>query len=166
MAASSRANKTPAMLTDLAHRLADSPVSLALTERTWAVALLQALHIVAVGLLLFAAGYATVAVWRGREHAPALPLPLLLKVVWLALSILALTGVAMVLSDPPRTLLNVLFQTKLALVGVGLVASVWLGRRIGCHAGAKALAAGWLALWLGVIICGRLIAYFGAPPAA
>ncbi|MBC2664025.1 hypothetical protein H7F51_00685 [Novosphingobium flavum] len=157
------------MLEHLAAGLAGSAFVQALQEQVWAVALIQALHIVAIGLLLFPAAHATLALAGGRGEG-AFPVGQALRWTWLAVALLVVTGVLTVLSDPERTLLNSLFQAKMVLLVVALAASWWIERRLEAaeHGSAppRLVAALWLVLWLAIILCGRLIAYFGAPPAA
>jgi hypothetical protein len=68
--------------------------------------------------------------------------------------VLFLTGVLMIVGEPPRELLAVSFWMKMALIAFGVAAHVTLRRRPG-----KTLAAATLGVWVCVIVLGRLIAY-------
>jgi len=79
--------------------------------------------------------------------------------------VLLATGLVMIIGEPDRTLSNVTFWIKMALVSVAFLASLALRKplldstRAAREAPAKGLAWILLALWVAVIFCGRWIAY-------
>ena len=77
--------------------------------------------------------------------------------------VLALAGVALLLAYPAKALTNWLFFVKLALV-LGAVLSLDRMRILAVPSGeptsrARTLAVTSLALWAGIILAGRLLAY-------
>jgi len=89
--------------------------------------------------------------------------------LWWALLVLLLTGIIMIVGEPPRSLRNSAFQLKMLLligaIAVTLCSQAWIARRpkdapSGRRASAITLAALSMALWIGIIFAGRWIAYF------
>jgi hypothetical protein len=85
--------------------------------------------------------------------------------MWRALAVLLATGLVMIIGEPERTLTNVPFWIKMALVVTGVLASIGLRKplltpldRSGTGP-ARSLAWIMLSLWVAVIFCGRWIAY-------
>ena len=85
--------------------------------------------------------------------------------MWRALAVLLVTGLLMIIAEPDRTLSNVPFWIKMALVVTAVLISVVLRRPLlqplseASKGPARSLAWILLALWVAVIFCGRFIAY-------
>jgi hypothetical protein len=84
---------------------------------------------------------------------------------------MALSGAILVIGEPRRDLLNPAFQTKMLLLVCALLTTLGfqLTLRRNPALGAPGAEAVWplraiavvsLALWFGIAVCGRLIAYF------
>jgi hypothetical protein len=99
---------------------------------------------------------------------PLSPLKQCFSVMWIGLALNVVTGVFLVIAYPIKALTNPIFYIKLMLVGV----AVWTLNRIRVQvfgdsmpnesamlARGKALAIWSLALWIGVMTAGRLLAY-------
>jgi hypothetical protein len=136
--------------------LSQTALSLAIQSHEWVIPTIQSVHIVAICAVVGSALMIDLRIlglaWReqtvSETHARFGP--------WLsgALLVLALTGVVMIVGEPPRELLAISFWMKMTLVAFGVAAHATLRRRPG-----KALAGATLALWVCVIVLGRLIAY-------
>lgn len=90
--------------------------------------------------------------------------------MWCALPMLVVTGALLIVAEPPRSLLNPLFQLKMFLLLVVVLLSVGFQAVLrlraadwdageGAPAGAKLVAAVSLCLWIAIIFAGRWIAY-------
>ena len=126
------------------------------------------LHTIGMGFL---AGSSSAIALRILGAAPAIPLDALRRfypLMWLALTVNAVTGVLLVIGYPTKQLTNPLFYLKLSLVAL----AIWLVYRIGtqvlpaAQTGEKALTtrAKWmaslsLAAWASLIVAGRLLEY-------
>ena len=156
------------MLEEFAAWLSKTSLSVLIQNHNgWVIPTIQSVHIVAIGIVLtsvlmidlrvlgLAAGDQTLRQTTSRFFP------------WLSGSLVVLlaTGVLMVVGEPVRELLSLSFWLKMLLVATGtFIASIFkialrneasiLDRR-----GVKVLAILTLAVWVGVVILGRLIAY-------
>ncbi len=135
----------------------------ALASHPWAYPALEAAHIAGIALLVGNLVLLELRVWGAVPELPLRPLARLSLTVALAGFVLvALTGMAMFSAQPGDLLANRAFVIKMALVALaGLNAALFhardgLARLDGLARAQTALSLG---LWLGVIICGRWIAY-------
>ncbi|HXZ68486.1 MAG TPA: DUF6644 family protein, partial [Alphaproteobacteria bacterium] len=85
--------------------------------------------------------------------------------VWRALIVLLFTGLVLITGEPGRSLVNSIFQVKMALVIVAIALTLFLQRSLRAKgaadvgAGAKAIAALSLVTWVLIVFAGRWIAY-------
>jgi hypothetical protein len=121
--------------------------------------------------MAFLAGGSIVIDLRILGFAPAMPLKPMARfvpVLWLALTVIAATGMLLLIAYPTKALTNPLFYIKLCLVAL----AVGLVYRIAKHilrapevdqkplaANAKMLAVASLAVWIALIAAGRYLAY-------
>jgi hypothetical protein len=121
--------------------------------------------------MAFLAGGSVVIDLRLLGFAPAMPLKPMARfvpVLWLALTVIAATGMLLLIAYPTKALTNPLFYIKLCLVAL----AVGLVYRIAKHilrapevdqkplaANAKMLAVASLAAWIALIAAGRYLAY-------
>ena len=155
------------MLADVLGALENLPLIVALRESTLAYPLVNTLHIIGVALLFGAIVPLDLrlAGWR-REAAAVDGLSrLLLPVAICGLLLAACAGLLLFATDARAYAASPLFQAKMMLVVLALLNALALrsidwrrasppGRRVAL-AGAASVA-----LWLAVIILGRLIGYF------
>jgi hypothetical protein len=132
-----------------------------------AIPSLQTVHILALSLL-FAAALLVALRFAGRGLA-AEPLHLLaarfIRMIWVLLLVLAVTGLLLIVAEPHRTLGNDMFYIKMFLLVVVASITLWLAsvarhqheRVSGLH---RAAAAFTILLWIGIMFAGRLIAYY------
>ncbi|HVG03384.1 MAG TPA: hypothetical protein VM937_00425 [Burkholderiaceae bacterium] len=139
------------------------PLADAIRRSLWAYPALEAIHIAS-----FAAVFGSLLVLELRVFgaAPAIPLSplarLAVPVALTAFSIAATTGLLMLISNASEIVVNTAFQIKVTLIVLAGMNARWFHRRdsLVLHDGvAKAQSLLSIMLWLGVIACGRLIAY-------
>jgi len=79
------------------------------------------------------------------------------------LGVLLLSGALLIIAEPHRTLGNPIFYTKMALLALALVLTVWLAaaarRQEKRTALRAAIATLYMLIWTGIIVAGRFIAY-------
>ena len=139
------------------------PLSDAIRRSVWTYPALETVHIAAFATVF---GALMLLELRVFGAAPALPLPplarLAVPVALVAFAIAATAGVLMFISNATELVANRAFQIKLGLIAMAGINAWWFHRRGSLihHDGvAKAQSLLSLVLWLGVITCGRLIAY-------
>jgi hypothetical protein len=134
-----------------------------IARSNWAYPALEVVHIVGIALLLGNLALVDVRVWLGRGELPAPALGrLALPLVLAGFALIALSGLVMFASNAAELLANRTFVVKMGLVMLGGVNAIvfhlrgGLARLDGVARLQTVLSMG---LWLGVIICGRWIAY-------
>ena len=139
------------------------PLSEAIRRSIWAYPVLETIHIAA-----FAAVFGSLMVLELRVFgaAPAVPLSplarLSIPIALTSFAVAAAAGVLMLISSATEIVTNRAFQIKLALILIAGSNAWWFHRRdslVHHDRVAKAQSLLSILLWLGVIACGRLIAY-------
>ncbi len=129
----------------------------------FAYPLLEAAHIVGIGLLLGSLAVFELRVWgRGTGIDPGALARLALPVTAFGFGLAAASGLLMFAGQAEEMVRNRAFVIKMLLLFVAGSNAVWLHRRGGVAAAdrlGKLQTALSLGLWVGVIICGRWIAY-------
>ena len=172
----------PHWLIDFCSWLQQSPFSQILQNVEWIVPAVQIVHILCIGAVISAA--LALALRQFGLLAAEQPLTRVaaqfLRVIWLALPVLLVTGALLIAAEPRRSLASPAFQLKMALLvcvasplllyqsRIGLLARSSKGAATGA-AGAGATATAFrpgrvitlvaLLLWVGIIFAGRWIAY-------
>lgn len=144
--------------------------SVGLQTRTWVVPALQSVHIVAIAALFGASLAYSLHVLgvSARDQPTAGVARRHLPIIWGSLPILLVTGALLIAAEPARSLLNPVFAIKMVLLL--LASSLTLYPQLAARRDPafyekrwlKGLAGSTLALWIGIIIAGRLIAYVEA----
>jgi hypothetical protein len=172
----------PHWLIDFCSWLQQSPFSQILQNVEWIVPAVQTVHILCIGAVISAA--LALALRQFGLLAADQPLTRVaaqfLRVIWLALPILLVTGALLIAAEPRRSLASPAFQLKMALLvcvaGLLLLYQSRIGRLARSSTGAatgaagaaaiaatfragKAITVGALLLWVGIIFAGRWIAY-------
>jgi hypothetical protein len=161
----------PQKLREFCVWLDQTPLSQTFQSTDWLVPTLQTVHILSVALIIGAVlminlrllGWSNLDLPLDRVCARFLPF------IWWPLLALLATGTIMVIGEPARSLQNPVFQLKIALIVVALVATTIFQHRVrrppafataGVRArGATAIAFFSALLWGGIIVAGRWIAY-------
>lgn len=152
--------------------LAQSSLSVGIQEAGWVVPSTQTVHILAIATLASSALFLSLRVLAsGRLDASSRESDRrFLPVIWGSLAVLAVSGLLLIVAEPPRALLNPAFWLKMSLLASASVlyavyhwplrknADFWRvsARRWQLTRTGAALS---LALWTGVILSGRWIAY-------
>ena len=134
-----------------------------LGSHPWAYPALEVVHIVGIALLLGNLVLFELRVWGwGRELPLAALARLSLTLSLLGFGLAAASGLLMFASQPAELLGNRAFVVKLgllALAGVNVALFHARGALVRLDGVARVQTLVSLGLWLGVIICGRWIAY-------
>jgi hypothetical protein len=130
---------------------------------SWAYPMLEVVHIIGIALLL---GNLVLLEVRVFGKGPALPLADLsrlgLSLVAIGFSLAALSGTVMFATQPNELLANRAFTLKMVLLVLAAINAVVFHSRGSLQKldfTAKALMLASTLTWLGVITCGRWIAY-------
>lgn len=147
----------------------NSDGSLWLRTATWAIPLIQTVHLLALAGLI---GSAILLDMRlagvlARADAGSALIRRYLPTLWTALVVLLASGCLLIWAEPERVLTKQVFWFKMALVVIAFLLTFALRARllargqVGEAGGAFDAAFGWLALaiWVAALVCGRWIAY-------
>jgi Family of unknown function (DUF6644) len=162
----------PHWLIDFCSWLQQTRFSQVLQNVGWIVPALQTVHILCIGAVISAA--LALALRQFGLLAAEQPLTRVaaqfLRVIWLALPLLLVTGALLIAAEPRRSLASPAFQLKMTLlVCVASLLLLYQGRirrlarsstgaATSCRPG-KAITLVALLLWVGIIFAGRWIAY-------
>ena len=160
-----------AILSDLSKWLAATSLSHMIQTTGWIIPALQTIHILCVAVLFSAAVLVDLRIWRLLQR----DVPLLdvgrrfLPVIWPVVLVLLVTGSLLIVGEPRRSLLNVTFYIKMALLALALVLTgllQWslviagiLGKDVGRRIAGRVAADASIVAWSSVIFAGRFIAY-------
>lgn len=126
------------------------------------------LHSIAMG---FVVGVQLATNLRILGVAPGVPLSLMRRffpALWMGLAVVTVSGVLLMAAYPTKALTNEVFYLKLVAIAVALLITRRVTRDLldrpvhdagPVPAGARGLAALSLALWVGAVTAGRLLAY-------
>ena len=148
--------------------LAKTPVSQSIKEIGWIIPTVQTIHILAIAAVVGSMALLDLRVLGIAARAQSLSSvsQRLLPWVWRALIVLLLSGLVLVTGEPGRSLVNTIFQVKMALVIVAATLTFFLQRSLQTGAAgdkapgaAKTIAAVSLLVWVLIVFAGRWIAY-------
>lgn len=153
--------------------LNDLPFSQALSESDWAFPIVESVHVLALTLMVGTVALVDlrllgVAFTRVRVSDVA---GQLLPLTWIGFAVMAASGLALFASEAVRLAGNAAFQLKLVLLVLAglnpLIFHATIYRHVATWERAptiprrvKISALASLILWSGIIVCGRMIAYF------
>ena len=139
------------------------PLSEAVRRSVWAYPVLETIHIAAFATVFGALMLLELRVFGAVRAVPLSPLArLAVPTALIGFVIAAFAGLLMLISSASETVSNTAFQIKLCLILAAGLNAWWFHRRrsLLLHDGvAKAQSLLSIMLWLGVLACGRLIAY-------
>jgi hypothetical protein len=152
--------------------LAATQPSLLIQTVAWIIPLVQSVHIMAITVVVGSVLMVNMKLLgvNGRGAAVSAVTTRFLPWVWVALVVLLTTGVILITAEPRRDLLNNVFRLKMLLLVIVGAATWWFqtsvaqnpatwGERPDHPWRARLIGVATLAVWVGVIICGRWIAY-------
>jgi hypothetical protein len=140
------------------------------SESAWGYPIVLSAHAVGMSIVVGTVTMISLRVLGFARAAPIWSLERISIVAWLGVAVNALSGVALFGSDAPKFFFHPMFWTKISLIALGAVC-VWRLLRVlkeadqsslegsRAPASARLIAASSLALWMGALIAGRLIAY-------
>ena len=152
--------------------LAATPASRAVQGIGGYVPAIQSLHIVAIAVVISSGAMVNLRLLGIMNRS--LPIATLgarfSRPVWLGIGALALSGLALLLAEPERSLASQVFQLKMALLVVAMAVTLRLLRQVSRHgtqwdaaaavpASVRIPALAALLLWAAIIFAGRWIAY-------
>jgi hypothetical protein len=155
-----------------AEQLAATPLSLWLQVHSWVIPTSQSLHIAALSVVYASALLISLRLLgvsrRGRSVAALVST--LTPWMYRALALLLFTGAIQTIAEPLRQFITPAFWWKMGMIVVIVISTVIFDRSVRRHlerwaAGtAHPMWARWfalasIALWTGIVICGRLIGY-------
>jgi hypothetical protein len=149
-----------------------TPFSQRLQTVEWVVPAVQIVHILAIAAVMGAMLFFNLRLLgvRGTEVTLARAARRFIPVIWSAVLVLFASGMVMIVAEPGRSLLNPVFQLKMALLlaalGLTLVTARPLGRSptywgdtLMRSRVARLCAISSLGLWVAILVAGRWIAY-------
>jgi uncharacterized membrane protein len=164
------------MLDDFIHWLGATPVSLVIQEVFWIIPTVQTIHILAISVVLASMAMFDLRLLglAGNRNSIASLSRRFMPWLWGALIVLAASGCILIVGEPKRSLGNVVFQLKMCMLATAIVVTLGfqavLKRDLAggsadlapAHVtAAKITGLMSLALWVGIAVAGRLIAYTG-----
>lgn len=155
-----------------ADRISNTALSNLLRSEPWVIPVSQSIHIVCVSVVFASAVMISARLLGMNAAGRSLRQLAEVLVPWIyrALLLLLLTGAAQTIAEPLRQFVTPAFWCKQGLIVTALLLTLALARAVRSHRtgwsavaehpiGARVFALLWLGLWVGVIVCGRLIAY-------
>jgi uncharacterized membrane protein len=139
---------------------------------TWVIPSVQTVHILAIASVMASALLIDLRLLGifGRDQSLQSVCKRFLPVIWVALPILLVTGTILIIGEPARALKNPVFQLKIVLILAAIALTGYFQYRLtqnpdrydpakGVRAKALLIAIPSLALWIGIVLAGRWIAY-------
>jgi len=152
--------------------LEHTALSARLQETAWVVPAVQTVHILSVATVFASSAFVSLHLLgvSGRELSAGNVALRFVPFIWWTLPLLLLSGSVLIVAEPARSLPNPAFHLKLGLLLAAVLVTLlyqWpLSRRAdfweatrGRVVATKLIAVTTLALWTGVIVAGRFIAY-------
>ena len=152
---------------ELAQQLGASRLSQAIQSTLWLTPLLQAIHILMIGIVFVSVMIVVLRIHgRIRTDEPVAQTwerfsPWLRK----SLAVMTLTGIVLIIGEPVREAQALSFWLKMILIAVAIASVVALRRATAqvtgpsASGGARAAAKAVLLVWVAIIFLGRAIAY-------
>ncbi|MGB6450642.1 MAG: DUF6644 family protein [Steroidobacteraceae bacterium] len=149
--------------------LSNTSVSMVIQNVYWIIPVVQTVHILAIATVMASVVMLDFRLLGVTARGQALPdvAHRFLPWVWSAVVVLLCSGSLLIIAEPGRDLLNNVFYLKMSLLACVLVLTFgfqvlvrrgggfWEHRRMI----ARITAVVSLALWVGIVMCGRWIAY-------
>jgi len=136
----------------------------------WSYPTILTLHTVGLALVAGLSMAVDLRILGVARRAPLAPMASFFPVMWAGFWLSAVSGIVLFVADAPKKAVNPAFQLKLAFVAVAVILLRRMQRTLfGARPSStppsemtgKVLAAASLISWLGAIVAGRLIAYWG-----
>lgn len=152
--------------------LGGTPLSLVIQNTTWIIPAVQSVHILSIAVVISCAAIFDLKVLGliGRGQPTGAYASRFLTWIWYAVIVLAVSGAILITGEPSRSLENPAFQLKMLLLILAMIGTFVLQRPLKGDPAfwelndnrkliSKGVAILTLAFWIGIIFCGRWIAY-------
>jgi len=152
---------------ELARQLGTSGLSQAIQSTLWLTPLLQAIHILMIGIVFISVLMVVLRILgRYRADEPFTAIwQRFAPWMWWALAVMAATGLVLIIGEPLREASALSFWLKMALILVGVLSVLGLRRAAAGFTGTsmpfgtRLAATVVLVVWIAIIYLGRSIAY-------
>jgi hypothetical protein len=161
-----------AMVRQLANWISTTPLSRYFQDQLWIIPTSQSIHIVCVAIVFGSGSVISLRLLGLGSSGRSVSQLVETLVPWMyrALVVLLITGAVQTIAEPVRQFVTPEFWWKMFMVVCVTLLTVWFARAVRRNAAVwdapaarpgagKAFAVVSLALWLGIVICGRLIGY-------
>jgi len=164
------------MLDDFIHRLGATPLSQLIQKVFWIIPTVQAVHILAISVVLSSMAMFDLRLLglAGKRSSIASLSRRFMPWLWGALIVLAASGSILIVGEPKRALGNLSFLLKMCMLAAAIIVTLGFQAVLkrDLEGGSADLAPAHvtaakltgllsLALWVGIAVAGRLIAYTG-----
>jgi hypothetical protein len=164
------------MFDDFIKWLGATPVSLVIQKVLWIIPTVQIVHILAISVVLASMAMFDLRLLglAGKRNSIASLSRRFMPWLWGALIVLAVSGSILIIGEPKRALGNVFFLLKMCMLAAAIIVTLGFQAVVkrdlarggtDLHAShviiAKITGVLSLALWVGIAVAGRLIAYAG-----
>jgi hypothetical protein len=163
-------------MTHIGHRWADWVSNTALSQwfqnHAWVVPTSQSTHLVALSVVFGSAVMISSRLLGANRNGRTVSQLVRTLVPWMyaALGLLLLTGTVQTITEPLRQFVTPAFWSKMCMIVVVVILTQWFASSVRRNAAkwdaastrpasAKVFALVSLALWIGIIFCGRFIGY-------
>ncbi|HEX7819081.1 MAG TPA: DUF6644 family protein [Sphingobium sp.] len=154
-------------LEDIAIRLSESPLSIALTDSEWAFPTLESVHVIALTLVIGSIAVVDLRLLRlaARDRDPHQLIKAILPVTWVAFAFALVTGALLFVANPISYVANTAFLVKLGLLGLAglnmLLFHLFAHKQLATESALapRLSGAASLTLWVGIVTAGRLIGF-------
>jgi hypothetical protein len=159
------------MIEQFCNWLASTQISLFLQTTSWIIPATQSVHILCIGIVIASMAMLDLRLVGLAGHRQSIPAMAdrYLPWLWGSVVVLAMTGAVLITAEPVRELMNPMFRLKMLLLVAGLIMTATFRHALkhdvsrwestGSATAARTLGLFSLAVWIGIIICGRWIAY-------
>jgi hypothetical protein len=150
----------------------DTPLSMWLQSHLWVVPTSQSIHLVMISIVFGCAVVLNLRLLGVSSNGRSISTLVRVLVPWMyfALVMLLITGLLQTITEPDRQFITPAFWWKMTMIVVVVCITVWFARAVRGNAAkwdsiatrphvARLLAVVSLALWIGIIYCGRFIGY-------
>ncbi len=150
--------------------LMNTPLGVYLRTSDWTFQALQSLHFIGMTLLIGTVGAIDLRVLGVARAVPLAQLHRFLPLAFIGFGVNLITGLLFITNDPFTYVFNMSFRLKLLLILLSGLNALWFrvgvfldleswGPGIEASRLAKVISGCSLLLWIGVIVCGRYIAF-------
>jgi hypothetical protein len=150
--------------------LVNTAPSIALAKSPWVVPSMQTTHIVAIAILFSSVLMVALRVigWAGQDQTLKATVERFCLWFWGSLVVLAITGMILIVTEPPRQLLAISFWLKMSTLAIAIAIAVLFLRSIDRNAAywerparprTKVFGIVTFCVWCLVVFLGRFIAF-------